>query len=338
MTRVALADTPPPAQLPGPVDGPNERRTRAHKLLSVVAPMFNEAEGLSSFFDRIRVVLDRCQIAYEIICVDDGSRDATAALVQTQRRIDPRVKLIRLARNFGKDNALTAGLAFARGDVVVPIDADLQDPPELIEAFLEQWEAGYDVVYGVRDDRSSDTVLKRMTAGGFYRVFNSLSNTAIPADTGDFRLLDRRVVEALNALPERNRFMKGLFAWVGFEQTGVPYVRPAREAGTSSWRYWKLWNFAIDAITSFSSWPLRMWSYLGLAVSGLAFIYAFAIIVRTLIVGRDAPGYASIMVTLLFFSGLQMLALGVLGEYVGRLYSEIKGRPLYLVSQRLGFD
>jgi len=300
--------------------------------------MFNEAEGLESFFDRVRIVLDRCKMVYEIVCIDDGSRDATAAIVAAQRRVDPRVKLERLARNFGKDNALTAGLALATGDVVVPIDADLQDPPELIEAFLDKWEQGYDVVYGVRTDRTSDTLFKRVTASCFYKVFNRLSNTSIPYDTGDFRLMDRQVVEAVKALPERNRFMKGLFAWVGYAQIGVPYQRPARSAGQSAWGLWSLWNFALDAITSFSSWPLRIWGYLGSALCSIAFLYAFSIIIRTILIGRDVPGYASIMVTMLFFSGLQMLAVGVLGEYVARIYSEVKGRPLYLISQQLGFD
>jgi glycosyltransferase involved in cell wall biosynthesis len=300
--------------------------------------MRNEALGLTGFLDRLRGALDQCEIIYEIIVIDDGSTDHTAALVAALRRADPRIKLARLARNFGKDNALSAGLMLASGDLVVPMDADGQDPPELIGTFIARWEEGYDVVYGVRADRKSDSPLKRVTASNFYRIFNRLSDTAIPNDTGDFRLLDRQVVEALKSLPERNRFMKGLFAWVGYRQIGVAYTRPARQAGLSSWRYWSLWNFALDAITSFSSWPLRMWVYLGLGVSSFAFCYAFVIIARTLILGREAPGYASIMVTLLFFSGVQILAVGVLGEYVGRIYSEVKGRPLYIISQQLGFD
>jgi glycosyltransferase involved in cell wall biosynthesis len=313
-------------------------RSRAGKRLSLVTPMHDEFEALPGFFAAVRPVLDRIGMDWEIVCVDDGSGDATVQGVLAAREADPRIKLARLARNFGKESALSAGLALARGDVVVPIDADLQDPPELIETFVARWEEGYDVVYGVREDRSSDTAAKRATARAFYRVFNALADARIPPDTGDFRLMDRKVVEAVNALPERNRFMKGLFAWVGFNQVGVPYARPPRTQGQSSWRYWKLWNFALDGITSFSSWPLRVWSYLGLGTAVLAFLAAFVLAVWTLVHGSAVRGYPSLMVTLLFFSGLQMLALGVLGEYVSRLYQEVKGRPVYIVSQSFGFD
>jgi glycosyltransferase involved in cell wall biosynthesis len=313
-------------------------RSRAGKRLSLVVPMHNEAEVLDVFFARIGEATAALGVEVEIICVDDGSRDATLQGLIGRARNDPAVKVIALARNFGKEAAMTAGIEAARGDMVVPIDADLQDPPELIAEFVRLWEEGYDVVYGSRADRSSDTAMKRTTARLFYRIFNGVSDLDIPESAGDFRLMDRQVVEALKTLPERNRFMKGLFAWVGFRQIGVPYTRPGRAAGTSSWGYLKLLRFAIDGITSFSTAPLRVWTALGLVAAIVAVIGAIALIVRVLIVGRESPGYASLMVVLLFSFAFQMIAFGVLGEYVGRLYQEAKGRPIYVVRARIGFD
>jgi glycosyltransferase involved in cell wall biosynthesis len=313
-------------------------RRREGKRLSIVVPMHDEAPVLGAFFERIEAATQALGVAVEIICVDDGSHDETlSGLVQKAAR-DPRVKVIALARNFGKEAALTAGIEAASGDMVVPIDADLQDPPELIAEFVKGWEEGYDVVYGARSDRSSDTAMKRTTAQLFYRIFNRVSDLDIPESAGDFRLMDREVVEALKRLPERNRFMKGLFAWVGFRQIGVPYVRPERAAGTSTMGYLRLWRFALDGITSFSTAPLRVWSVIGLIAAFVALIAAVALIVRVLIVGREAPGYASLMVVLLFSFAIQMIAFGVLGEYVGRLYQEVKGRPIYVVRARIGFD
>jgi glycosyltransferase involved in cell wall biosynthesis len=313
-------------------------RSRAGKRLSLVVPMHNEAEVLDVFFARISEATAGLGVGVEIICVDDGSRDATLQGLIDRARADPAVKVIALARNFGKEAAMTAGIEASSGDMVVPIDADLQDPPELIGEFVRLWEEGYDVVYGSRADRSSDTAMKRTTARLFYRIFNGVSDLDIPESAGDFRLMDRQVVEALKTLPERNRFMKGLFAWVGFRQIGVPYVRPGRAAGTSSWGYLKLMRFAIDGITSFSTAPLRVWTALGLVAAVVAVIGAVALIVRVLIVGRESPGYASLMVVLLFSFAAQMIAFGVLGEYVGRLYQEAKGRPIYVVRTRIGFD
>ncbi|HJV43019.1 glycosyltransferase family 2 protein [Caulobacter sp.] len=312
-------------------------RSRAGKRLSIVAPCFNEQEVLDLFFDRIEDELSRLGVDYEIVCVNDGSRDHTLAVLLRRHQSDPRVKVINLARNFGKETALSAGLDAATGDMVVPIDVDLQDPPELIGSFVEAWENGADVAYGVRVDRKADSPLKRFTAQGFYRAFNRLSDVDLPYNAGDFRLMDRRVVEVLRQLPERNRFMKGLFAWVGFRQEAIPYARPERAAGTSSWRYWKLWNFALDGITSFSTAPIRVWSYVGLAAGVLAAAWAGMIILRTLLFGRDVPGYPSLMVVILLGFGLQMLAIGALGEYVARIYQEVKGRPLYVVMDRYGF-
>jgi glycosyltransferase involved in cell wall biosynthesis len=313
-------------------------RSRQGKRLTIVVPMHNEAPVLGQFFERIEAATKDLGVAVEIICVDDGSRDETlSGLVQKSAR-DRRVKVIALARNFGKEAALTAGIEAATGDMVVPIDADLQDPPELIAEFVARWEEGYDVVYGARADRSSDSAMKRTTAKLFYRIFNGVADLEIPVSAGDFRLMDRQVVEALNRLPERNRFMKGLFAWVGFRQIGVSYVRPERAAGTSTMGYLRLWRFALDGITSFSTAPLRIWSVIGLIGAAVAVIYAVVLILRVLLVGREAPGYASLMVAILFSFAIQMIAFGVLGEYVGRLYQEVKGRPIYVVRAKIGFD
>jgi glycosyltransferase involved in cell wall biosynthesis len=307
------------------------RRSRKGRKLSLVIPMHNEAEVLDTLFKRLDDVIASAGVKAEIVCVDDGSRDDTYSLLEQRAKTDPRIKLIALARNFGKEAALTAGLDSVAGDVVVPLDADLQDPPELILEFLNLWEQGYDVIYGVRTDRASDTFSKRVTANLFYNIFNRLADYPIPASTGDFRLMDREVVEALGQLPERNRFNKGLFAWVGFRQIGVPYVRPARAAGTTSWASSALWRLAVDGITSFSTAPLRVWSLIGLGAASAAVLYALFLMGRVLIFGRDVPGYASIMVVILFCFAVQMVAFGVMGEYVGRLYQEAKGRPIYIL-------
>ncbi len=321
-----------------PVPPAPAARTRVGKRLSIVAPCYNEQEVLDLFFERIDAELAKLGVEYEVVCVNDGSRDHTLAVLLKHHQRDPRIKVINLARNFGKETALSAGLDAVTGDMVVPIDVDLQDPPELIGQFIEAWEKGADVAYGVRVDRSSDTFIKRLTAQGFYRAFNQMSEVDLPYNAGDFRLMDRRVVEVIRQLPERNRFMKGLFAWVGFRQEAVPYARPERAAGSSSWRYWKLWNFALDGITSFSTAPIRVWSYVGLIAGVLAVGVAGLIVVRTLLFGRDVPGYPSLMVVILMSFGLQMLAIGSLGEYVARIYQEVKGRPLYVVMDRYGFD
>jgi glycosyltransferase involved in cell wall biosynthesis len=309
-------------------------RSRNGALLSLVIPMHNEAEVLGVLFQRLDEVARQAGVNVEIVCVDDGSRDDTLALLQARAAEDPRIRVLELARNFGKEAALTAGLDNTRGDLIVPLDADLQDPPELILEFLQLWEQGYDVVYGVRTDRSSDTVAKRVTAGWFYRLFNRMSDYPIPADTGDFRLMDRTVVEALRQLPERNRFNKGLFSWVGFRQIGVPYVRPARAAGSSSWGSPALWRLAVDGITSFSTAPLRIWSTVGLLAALVAILSAVGLAARVLIFGRDVPGYASLMVVTLFCFAVQMVAFGIMGEYLGRLYQEAKGRPIYILRNK----
>jgi len=311
-------------------------------ILSIVVPMFNEEDGIDAFFARVEPVAEAVvaplRRPYEIVCVDDGSTDRTLDMLHAHRARNPAIKIVSLSRNFGKDLALTAGLDHARGAAVVPIDSDLQDPPEVIPELFARWLEGNEVVYATRSSRNSDGVAKRATAGWFYRVHNAMADVKIPANTGDFRLMDRRVVEALSQLQERNRFMKGLFAWVGFRQARVEYAREPREHGSTKWKAWRLWNFGLDGITSSSTVPLRIWSYLGAAVFLAALAYAGFLIVRTLVHGADVPGYASLMVVVLFMGGLNLLTLGIVGEYVGRIYTEVKQRPLYLVRERAGFD
>jgi glycosyltransferase involved in cell wall biosynthesis len=301
-------------------------------MISIVCPFYNEARGVGAFFSRLIPVLDRLGEAYEVVCVNDGSRDGTLAALLAMRALHPDVRVIDLSRNFGKEAALTAGLDAARGDAVIPIDVDLQDSPELITKLVQEWRRGFEVVLAKRADRRSDSFAKRLTAFLFYRLHNSISSEPLlPENVGDFRLMDRKVVEAIKQLPERRRFMKGIFAWVGFRSTTVEYVRDSRFAGESRFTGWKLWNFALEGITSFSTAPLRIWTYLGLAVASLAFVYAGFIIMRTVIHGIDVPGYASLLAVTLFLGGIQLIGLGVLGEYLGRVYSEAKQRPIYIV-------
>jgi glycosyltransferase involved in cell wall biosynthesis len=295
--------------------------------------VFNEEEVLGIFLERTSAVMSAAGLDYEYVFVNDGSRDGTLPSLIALSAENPRIRVIDLSRNFGKEAALTAGIAHVRGNVLIPIDVDLQDPPELIPQFVEKWREGYDIVYGVRTSRDEDSLGKRATAGGFYRLFNRLSPTHIPDNAGDFRLLDERVVAVLKQLPERNRFMKGLFSWVGFNSVGVPYERPARAAGKTKWNFRKLWNFALDGIVSFSTVPLRVWSYIGIGISLLSFLYASFIIVWVLIFGKDVPGYASLLTVILFLGGIQLLSLGIIGEYLGRLFMETKGRPVYIVDR-----
>lgn len=306
--------------------------------LSIVVPCYNEEPNLDYLFERLEAVMQRLGLSYEIICVNDGSKDNTFEHLLRHHYRNPAIKVVNLSRNFGKEIALTAGIDHSKGMAVIPIDADLQDPPELIEDLVARWQEGFDVVYARRRSREGETWLKRFTAKAFYRVMSRMSSVSIPRDTGDFRLLDRRVVEALSRMPERNRFMKGLFAWVGFRQTSILYDRTPRYRGKTKWNYWRLWNFAVDGITSFSLAPLKIWSYLGVFLSLLAFIYATYLVLRTLIYGIDVPGYASLMVVMLFLGGMQLITLGIIGEYLGRVYEEVKGRPLYLVQDNVGFD
>jgi glycosyltransferase involved in cell wall biosynthesis len=314
-----------------------EPRGKTTFLLSLVTPMYNEADVCGVFFSRVLAILEKLHCNFEIICVNDGSQDGTLAALRKCAEADARIKVIDLSRNFGKDIALSAGLDHARGDAIVPIDVDLQDPPELIPEMLGLWQEGHDVVLAIRGDRTSDTRTKRVTAGLFYRLMRWLGDIPIPAHAGDFRLMDRSVVDALKRLPERTRFMKGLFAWLGFRQTAIYYTRPPRAAGDTKWKPWKLWNFALDGVVSFTTLPLRIWTYLGFLVALFSLGYLVFIILRTLMLGVDVPGYASILSVVLLFSGFNMIGLGFLGEYIGRIFVEVKQRPLYLIRETIGF-
>jgi glycosyltransferase involved in cell wall biosynthesis len=308
----------------------DERAMHQLPELGVVVPAYNEEEILPVFHDRLSAVLRRMGITYEIVYVNDGSSDGTSEAVMALRARDSHVTLVNLSRNFGKEIALTAGLDHTEASAVIVIDADLQDPPELIPRLYREMLAGYDVVYAERTCRRGESWLKKATSAGFYRVMERMGPVAIPRDTGDFRIIGRRGLIALRAMRERHRFMKGLFAWIGFRQKAVPYERDARFAGSTKWSYWKLWNLALEGITSFTIAPLKVATYVGSATAIVAFLYAAVIIARTLIFGRDAPGYASLMSVVLLLGGLQLLALGVIGEYLGRIFNEQKGRPLYL--------
>jgi polyisoprenyl-phosphate glycosyltransferase len=323
---------------PAPLEAVAAHQAATSVGLSVVIPLHNEAANLDQLFARLLPVLERLNLTYEIVCVDDGSTDSSVTRLLELRQRIPALKLVSLSRNFGKDVALSAGFDYARGAAVVPLDADLQDPPELIEQMVVKWREGFDVVYATRRRREGESMVKRATARYFYRIFDQITDIPIPHDTGDFRLLDRRVVDVLVRLPERTRFMKGLFAWVGFRQTALLYDREPRNAGQTKWNYWRLWNFAIDAVTSFSSLPLKVWSYLGLVVSVFAFLYALFLASLKIFRGIDVAGYASLMVAVLFFGGVQLITLGIMGEYMARMYNEVKGRPLYLVRDAWGFE
>jgi len=302
------------------------------RKISLVLPVYNEAAAIPRFFETIEPVLaSLADFHFEFVFVNDGSSDETLSLLLAKTNQDANVVVIDLSRNFGKEAALTAGLAEATGDAVIPMDVDLQDPPEVIPLLIEQWQNGFDVVLARRSDRSSDSFLKRKTAGWFYAIHNRLSESPLPENVGDFRLLDRQVVNALKGLPERRRFMKGLLSWLGFRSTTVDYVRQARCAGEAKFSGWRLWNLAIEGITGFSTVPLRIWTYLGLGIALLSFLYLTMIIIKTLWFGVDVPGYASILVTVLFLGGIQLIGIGILGEYIGRIYMETKQRPVYLI-------
>lgn len=301
--------------------------------LTVVVPAYNEGPGLEALHARLAPVLDALEVESRILLIDDGSSDDTWAVMRKLAQADPRVETLKLARNFGKELALTAGLDHVRTGAAVVLDADLQDPPELIPRFVERWRDGDDVIYGRRIRREGEGWFKRATAAAFYRVIGRLSPTPIPRDTGDFRLLSRRALDALAGLRERQRFMKGLFSWVGYRQCAIDYERQPRHAGRSRFNYWKLWNFAIEGITGFSTVPLRLATYIGLVTALVAFCFGVWIIAKTLLWGEPVAGYPSLMAAVLFLGGVQLIALGVIGEYLGRLYVESKQRPLYLVEE-----
>lgn len=307
--------------------------------LTVVVAAFNEADTLPLLHPRLAAVLDGLAgdgIEGHLLYVDDGSRDGTWAVLEALAAADPRVSALRLSRNFGKEAALTAGLDHVRAGAALILDADGQDPPELIPQFVAKWREGYDDVHGTRTARDGEGWFKRATAHGFYRVMQRLSKTPIPADTGDFRLLSPRALAALRRLRERHRFMKGLFGWVGFRQVAIPYRREARLAGRSKFNAWKLWNFALEGVTSFSTAPLRVATYLGLLTAALAFVYAAWIVIKALLWGDPVAGWPTMMTVILLLGGVQLMALGMIGEYLGRLYEESKQRPLYLLDRSAG--
>ena len=300
-------------------------------FISIVAPCYNEEDVIDIFLEKIFEVLKKLGRSYEIVFVNDGSRDNTLEILKQKAQEYDTVRVISLSRNFGKEAALSAGLDMAHGEVVVPIDVDLQDPPELILEFVKKYEEGYDVVVGKRVDRTTDSTAKRVSAETFYKLHNKISDIEIPHNVGDYRLMSRRVVEELKRLPETQRFMKGIFAWLGFKTAVVEYKRDSRVAGETSFNGWKLWNFALDGITSFSTAPLRVWLYVGIVLAAISFLYGSWIILKTLLFGVDAPGYASMITVVLFLGGIQLMGIGILGEYIGRIYLESKNRPVYII-------
>jgi glycosyltransferase involved in cell wall biosynthesis len=320
-------------ETPGFFHSGRSPRQGGRPLISVIAPVLDEAEAIGAFLAAYDAMLQNQPFDAELLFVDDGSTDATRQMLAEASRTRTDLGYVGLSRNFGKEAAMTAGLAHARGDAAVIVDVDLQDPLELIPIFVRYWQAGADMVYGVRTDRSRDAMLKRVTAGWFYNVFNRAADTRIPANAGDFRLLDRRVIEALQRLPERNRFMKGLYAWVGFQSVAVPYSRAPRLHGRSKFNGFKLWNFALDGVIGFSTALLKVWTYVGLLVALTATLYAGWIGVRTVFFGRDVPGYASLMVAILVLGSAHIVSIGMLGEYIGRLFIEAKQRPIYILDE-----
>jgi glycosyltransferase involved in cell wall biosynthesis len=306
--------------------------------LSVIVPGLDEELAIPALVERLRPVLDGLDLDWEAIFIDDGSTDTTMAVLRDLNSRDPRIKAVSLSRNFGKEIAAAAGLAYATGDAAVLMDADLQHPPELIADFVRHWREGADMVYGRRADRDADSPLVRLAARIFYAAFGRVSGTTLPVGAGDFRLLDRKAIDAMNRMGERVRFNKGLYAWMGFRTVGVPFTVPPRVTGRSRWGLRKLAHFALDGLISFSTVPLRVWSYLGLVISAFAFCYAMVILLKTLIYGIDAPGFPSLIISVMFFAGVQLISLGVLGEYLGRMYEEVKGRPLFLVAEEVGIE
>lgn len=306
--------------------------------ISIVAPAYNEAKNLAAFVEAMVPVLDSLNEPWEIVFVDDGSRDDTLGMLLAARTNDPRIKVVSLARNFGKDVALTAGLHHARGRAVIPIDCDLQHPPELIPVMVAKWRAGADMVIGVRQKRAEEGFVRRTTAKAYYGLMRRMTNVHIPPNAGDFRLIDRKIVDVIKEMPERTRFMKGIFAWPGFKTESVEFEARVRAGGQSTWSLFKLWRFALDGLFSFSTVPLKIWTYIGGLAAFGAFIYLVVTLIQKLFFGIDAPGYASLLIVMLFFNGLLLLSNGIQGEYIARIFDEVKGRPLFVVGKKWGFD
>jgi len=306
--------------------------------ISIILPFHNEAASMRDLFHRLYPALGSLGLEYEIICIDDGSTDNTFDVLRHERSKDHRVKLVRMARNFGKEAALACGLQLARGRAAVTMDSDLQHPPEVISELVRKWQAGAELVYAIRRDRNADNILYRLFARAFYAIFRRIAEVKLPEGAGDFCLLDSKVIDAVNALPERNRFMKGLVSWVGFRQDTVPFDVQPRAGGASHWNFFRLMRFAFDGLSAFSTLPLRIWTWSGAMVSIIALGYALYLILRTLIFGIDGPGFASVMVCILLLGGMQLLSLGMIGEYLARVITEVKARPLYFIAAHEGFD
>lgn len=310
----------------------------SHQTLTIIAPVLNEAANIGELAERIRTAMAPVDIAWDFLAVDDGSSDGTLTALRALNAQDARFKAISLSRNFGKERAIAAGLAYAGSDAVVMIDADLQHPPEVIGEFVKLWRAGYDIVYGQRIDRDTDGPLRRRLAQAFYGLFKALSRTSLPPGAGDFRLLSRRAVAAMNRLGERERFNTGLYSWIGFASVGVPYRVAERKSGTAKWSPRRLLHFALDGIFSFSTVPLRISTLIGLAISAGCIAYGLWFLVYTLLFGVDRPGFPSLIISIMFLSGIQLISLGVVGEYLGRVYEEVKARPLFLVADEVGLE
>lgn len=319
-------------------DIPPIRSRMDDPVLSIIVPMYNEEQNVGQLLDRVIRVVEDIESDYEIILIDDGSRDNTAEKVIEYCRTNAKLKFLALSRNFGKEAALNAGLSHASGQAIIQLDADLQHPPEVIRTFYQEWQSGAEIVYGQRTSRDGDNAVRGFLTRSFYKVFATLSDVKLMKGLGDFLLMDRKVVDALLSLPERERFTKGLYAWVGFKRVAVPFEVAPREHGQSAWSILRLYMFALGAIASFSTIPLKIWTYIGLILAIPSFSYGGYILIKTAILGVDVPGYASLMVAVCFFSGIQLLGLGIIGDYLGRVLKEVKQRPLYLISTKHGFD
>lgn len=304
--------------------------------ITIVVPVYNEAEGLPLFVDRLTPVLESLGVDWTVLFVNDGSIDATLVRLRDLNESDPRFTAISLSRNFGKETAIAAGLHYADGDAVILMDGDAQHPPEMLPAFLERWRAGFKVVLGSREGMAEEGAMRRLYSRSFHALFRLIAAPRLPRGAVDFLLLDRKAVDAMNRLGERTRFSKGLYAWIGFEHTTIPFAVGGRVAGQSSWNFTRLLGFAVDGLVSFSTIPLKVWSYLGLVVSACAMLYALVFLIMTLVSGTDQPGFPSLIVSIMFFSGVQLISLGVLGEYVARIYEEVKRRPLFLIGEEIG--
>jgi len=311
----------------------------ASPTISIVAPAYNEERNLHAFLAAMMPMLESIGEPFEIIFVNDGSRDGTLGMLAAAASQDPRIKVVGLARNFGKDIALSAGLAHASGRAIIPIDCDLQHPPELVPQFVAKWREGYDMVLGVRSKRDEEGWLRRTLSRTYYKVMRAMTSVEIPPNAGDFRLIDRKILDVINQMPERHRFMKGIFAWPGFKVAAIEFQANVRANDTrSSWSFFKLWRFALDGLFSFSTAPLKLWTYIGALSAFGAFLYLLITIVQKLFFGIAVPGYASLLIVLLFFNGLLLISNGIQGEYIARIFEEVKGRPLFVVGQTFGFD